>query len=43
LKPVKTCYDAPVRGGNFKAWNGFRDLLIKISSEVIAAYGTRPE
>jgi hypothetical protein len=28
---------------NFKTWNGSHDLLIKISSDVIAAHGTRPE
>jgi hypothetical protein len=34
LRLAKTC-DAPFH--DFKAWNGFHDLMIKISSDVIAA------
>jgi hypothetical protein len=41
LKLVKTCYDAPVRGRDFKAWNDIHDLLIKTSSDVIAALRKR--
>jgi hypothetical protein len=39
LRLAKTCH-APFR--DFKAWNGFHDLLIKISSDVIAALESEP-
>jgi len=43
LKLAKTLRRAFSRLRDFKAWNGFHDLLIKISSDAIAAHGTRPE
>jgi hypothetical protein len=39
---LKTCDHAPVRDRDFKAWNGFHDLLIKIPSDVIAALESEP-